>query len=36
MKLNEDGKTVVHVDVLCCVGEFIGGSQREDHLTRLL
>jgi asparaginyl-tRNA synthetase len=37
MKLNEDGKTVRAMDVLCSgIGEIIGGSQREDNYDKLL
>lgn len=37
MKLNEDGKTVRAMDVLCSgIGEIIGGSQREDNYDALL
>ena len=36
MKQNEDGKTVAAMDVLAPgIGEIIGGSQREDDLTKL-
>ncbi len=36
MKLNEDGKTVAAMDCLVPgIGEIIGGSQREDDLTKL-
>lgn len=36
MKQNEDGKTVRAMDVLVPrIGELIGGSQREDNLTKL-
>lgn len=36
MKLNEDGKTVRAMDVLVPgIGELIGGSQREEDLTKL-
>ncbi len=36
MKQNEDGKTVAAMDVLFPgIGEMIGGSQREDDLTKL-
>ena len=36
MKQNEDGKTVAAMDVLAPgIGESIGGSQREDDLTKL-
>ena len=36
MKLNDDGRTVRAMDVLVPrIGELIGGSQREDDLTRL-
>lgn len=36
MKLNPDGKTVRAMDILVPgVGEIIGGSQREDDLTKL-
>jgi asparaginyl-tRNA synthetase len=36
MKQNDDGKTVRAMDVLVPrIGELIGGSQREDNLTRL-
>lgn len=37
MKLNDDGKTVRAMDVLCPhIGEIIGGSQREENLDLLL
>ena len=37
MKLNDDGKTVRAMDVLCSgIGEIIGGSQREDDYQKLL
>lgn len=37
MKQNDDGKTVRAMDVLVPgVGEIIGGSQREDHLEKLV
>lgn len=37
MKLNSDGKTVRAMDLLAPgIGEIIGGSQREDHLDRLV
>ena len=37
MRLNDDGRTVAAMDVLCPgVGELIGGSQREDRLPVLL
>jgi asparaginyl-tRNA synthetase len=37
MKLNDDGKTVAAMDVLCAgIGEIIGGSQREEDHDRLL
>ena len=37
MKLNEDGKTVAAMDCLVpCIGEIIGGSQREDNYEKLL
>ena len=36
MKQNDDGKTVAAMDVLAPgIGEIIGGSQREDDLTKL-
>ena len=36
MKLNEDGKTVAAMDCLVPgIGEIIGGSQREDDLSKL-
>ena len=36
MKMNDDGKTVRAMDVLCPgIGEIIGGSQREDDLEKL-
>jgi asparaginyl-tRNA synthetase len=36
MKANDDGKTVACMDVLVPkIGEIIGGSQREDDLTKL-
>ena len=36
MKLNDDGKTVAAMDCLVPgIGEIIGGSQREDDLTKL-
>ncbi|MEO7478164.1 MAG: amino acid--tRNA ligase-related protein, partial [Lysobacteraceae bacterium] len=36
MKLNDDGKTVRAMDVLFPgIGEIIGGSQREEDLTKL-
>ena len=36
MKLNEDGKTVAAMDCLVPgIGEIVGGSQREDDLTKL-
>ncbi len=36
MKQNEDGKTVAAMDVLAPgIGEIIGGSQREDDLSKL-
>jgi len=36
MKLNSDGKTVRAMDILVPgIGEIIGGSQREDDLTKL-
>jgi asparaginyl-tRNA synthetase len=36
MKLNPDGKTVRAMDILVPgVGEIIGGSQREDDLSKL-
>ncbi len=37
MKQNEDGKTVAAMDCLVPgIGEIIGGSQREDDLTKLI
>jgi asparaginyl-tRNA synthetase len=37
MKQNDDGKTVRAMDVLFPgIGEIIGGSQREEQLTKLL
>lgn len=37
MKMNEDNKTVAAMDLLVPgVGEIIGGSQREDNLSKLL
>ena len=37
MRLDEDGKTVSAMDVLCPdIGEIIGGSQREDRLELLI
>jgi len=37
MKLNEDGKTVQAMDILCPgIGEVIGGSVREDSYEKLL
>jgi asparaginyl-tRNA synthetase len=36
MRLNDDGKTVAAMDVLCPgIGEIIGGSQREERLDVL-
>lgn len=36
MRLNEDGKTVAAMDILApCIGEIIGGSQREERLEIL-
>jgi asparaginyl-tRNA synthetase len=36
MRLNDDGKTVAAMDILCPdIGEVIGGSQREDRLELL-
>ncbi|MCK8346446.1 asparagine--tRNA ligase, partial [Erwinia amylovora] len=36
MRLNDDGKTVAAMDVLApCIGEIIGGSQREERLEVL-
>ena len=36
MRANDDGKTVAAMDVLVSgVGEFIGGSQREERLACL-
>ena len=37
MRLNDDGKTVAAADLLVpCIGELIGGSQREERLDVLL
>ena len=37
MRMNDDGKTVAAMDVLCPrIGEVIGGSQREERLDVLL
>ncbi|TAE73847.1 MAG: asparagine--tRNA ligase [Bacteroidetes bacterium] len=37
MKQNEDGKTVRAMDVLFpCIGEMVGGSQREENYDKLL
>ncbi|CAJ1458705.1 unnamed protein product [Effrenium voratum] len=36
MRLNEDGKTVAAMDILCPgIGELVGGSQREERLEVL-
>ena len=36
MRLNDDGKTVAAMDLLCPgIGELIGGSQREERLDVL-
>lgn len=36
MRLNEDGKTVAAMDILCPgIGELVGGSQREERLDVL-
>jgi len=37
MRMNDDGRTVAAMDILCPgIGEIIGGSQREERLDRLL